>query len=68
MRYGLTEPQRDTIVTAYKAGYFEIPREVSLVDFAEQQGLSHQALSERVRRGLRNLVDSTLITDDENGE
>lgn len=48
-RYGLTETQRTTLVTALKSGYFTVPREVSLTDLAEQQDLSHQALSERLR-------------------
>lgn len=64
-RYGLTETQRTTLVTALQSGYFTVPREVSLTELAEQQDLSHQALSERLRRGMDNLVESTLLTQDE---
>ena len=61
-QYGLTETQRNTLVAAFEAGYFTVPRETSLADLAEQQNSSHQALSERLRRATGNLVESTLIT------
>lgn len=69
IQHGLTEPQRDTLVAAFKAGYFTVPREVTLKEFAPELGLSHQAISERLRRATGNLVESTLITgDDEVGD
>lgn len=58
--YGLTEIQRDTMVAALEAGYFDVPREVTLTEFAEQQDISHQAVSERLRRATRQLAESTL--------
>ncbi|MDL5363084.1 bacterio-opsin activator domain-containing protein [Halalkalicoccus sp. NIPERK01] len=63
VKYGLTEKQRDTIVAAFEAGYFEVPRDVSLSEFAAQQNLSHQAISEQLRRATSHLVESTLISD-----
>lgn len=68
IQHGLTKTQRETIVAAFKAGYFTVPREVTLTEFAEQCGLSHQALSERLRRATSSLVDSTLITGEEEEE
>ncbi|MFC7009142.1 helix-turn-helix domain-containing protein [Halalkalicoccus salilacus] len=62
MQYGLTERQRNTLVAAFEAGYFTVPRETSLSDLAERQDASHQALSERLRRATGNLVESALIT------
>ena len=62
VQYGLTETQRNTLVAAFEAGYFTVPRKVSLSELAEQQDSSHQALSERLRRAMGNLVESTLIT------
>ena len=59
---GLTETQRNTLVAAFEAGYFTVPRQTSLSDLAEQQDTSHQSLSERLRRATGNLVESTLIT------
>jgi predicted DNA binding protein len=62
IQHGLTEAQRDALVAAFEAGYFTIPRETTLAELAEQQNSSHQALSEQIRRGTGNLVESTLIT------
>jgi predicted DNA binding protein len=68
IQYGLTDAQRDAIVAAFEAGYFAVPREVTLHEFAEQQDSSHQSLSEQLRRATGNLVESTLITHSETKE
>ncbi|WP_114576057.1 bacterio-opsin activator domain-containing protein [Saliphagus sp. LR7] len=60
-RFGLTDGQQDTLVSAYDAGYYEIPRDTSMTDLAEEIGVSHQALSERLRRGHESLVENTVI-------
>lgn len=65
IQYGFTETQRDTLVAAFEADYFEVPRENTLTDLSEQLELSHQALSERLRRATNGLVESTLITGDD---
>lgn len=67
-RVGLTEIQHDVLVAAFKAGYFKVPREVSLKEFSEQQGVSHQAMSERLRRGVNTLIEHTLITGEGEGQ
>lgn len=67
IQYGLTETQHDTLVAAFEAGHFEIPRRTTLSDLAEQLGLSHQALSERLRRGMGTLLESTVITSTDGG-
>jgi predicted DNA binding protein len=59
-RFGVTEPQRDTLLAAVESGYFSIPRESSLAELADQLGLSSQATSERLRRGTEALVRNTL--------
>lgn len=66
-RVGLTEIQHDVLVAAFKAGYFKVPREVSLKEFSERQGVSHQAMSERLRRGVHTLIEHTLITGEGEG-
>lgn len=69
IRHGFTDKQRDTIVTALKAGYFGVPRGITMEELADHQGLSHQALSEQLRRATGQLVESTLLTHvDEDGE
>jgi predicted DNA binding protein len=59
-QYGLTDEQYDSIVTAFERGYYEVPREAELADIADDYDVSHQALSERLRRGHRSLIETTL--------
>lgn len=56
----LTEAQRSLIETLYTEGYFDIPRKVTLVEVADELGISDQAVNERLRRGLRVLIGATL--------
>lgn len=58
--YGLTERQREILLLAAQSGYFQIPREITLADLAAEIDLSSQAASERLRRGMRTLVDNVL--------
>lgn len=60
-RYGLTEEQYDVISTAAAKGYFEVPRAVTLQELAEEFDVSHQAISERLRRATDALVEDTLF-------
>ncbi|QLK25218.1 helix-turn-helix domain-containing protein [Natrinema zhouii] len=62
---GLTTRQYETLVAAIDHGYFEIPREVSMQELSEELGISHQALSERLRRAYRALVTSELNVTEE---
>ena len=57
---GLTPKQYETLVAAHEYGYFGIPRETSMQELAGQLGVSHQALSERLRRAYRALVATEL--------
>ena len=66
--YGLTADQRKTLTAAAEAGYFEIPREVSLEELADTFDVSHQALSERLRRALQALVDETVFVSEQGEE
>jgi len=56
----LTPQQHETLQSAMKRGYYEIPRKVTTTDLAEELGVSHQAVSERLRRGHRSLVENSL--------
>jgi hypothetical protein len=64
-RYGLTAPQYETLLTALDRGYFSIPRGAALQDVADELGVSSQAASERLRRGMKTLVANTIDTLDE---
>lgn len=56
----LTPEQREAIETARDCGYFEVPRETTVEDIADRLGISDQAASQRLRRGLRAQLDATL--------
>ena len=56
----LTGPQCATVRAAFEEGYYEVPRETTLEGLADELGVSHQALSERLRRGHRSLVRQAL--------
>jgi predicted DNA binding protein len=59
-KYGLTEQQYESITAAFEAGYYEVPRDAELAEVAAETDVSHQALSERIRRGHHNLIETTL--------
>jgi predicted DNA binding protein len=58
--HDLSEQQREALRAAIETEYYGVPREMTLEGLAEKLGVSHQALSERLRRGHRNLVTNTL--------
>ena len=57
----LTPEQRKTLILAYQRGYFDEPRQVTQAELGEQFDISGRAVSNRLRRGTRNLVTSTLL-------
>lgn len=59
--YGLTDEQLETLHVAYTGGYFQEPRQMSLVDLAETLDISPSAASGRLRRGLTTLLGATII-------
>ncbi|WP_227374214.1 helix-turn-helix domain-containing protein [Haladaptatus halobius] len=63
--FGLTAEQREALVLAVERGYFDVPRDVTLGDLAEEIGISQQALSERVRRAAGNVLQVALLDADE---
>jgi hypothetical protein len=56
----VTPAQREALVTALEAGYFEVPRACSQADVAAALGVSDQAVSSRLRRGTAALVRGVL--------
>lgn len=63
MSYGLTDEQKAALTIAYEKGYFREPRDISLDEVADEIGLSSTAMSGRLRRGMRNLIATTLADD-----
>lgn len=68
MWYGLTEPQRNTLVRAVQGGYYSIPRQMSTKDLAEEIGISDQAVTERLRRAIVTLVENSLMAEHRSNE
>lgn len=59
--FGVTDAQREALLVALEAGYFEVPRRVTLVELAGQFDISDTALSQRIRRGLTTLISATML-------
>ena len=60
-RYGLSNEQHTTLVRGYERGFYDIPRAVDTGGLSDELGITHQALSERLRRGHRTLVKNALL-------
>ncbi|WP_290816997.1 bacterio-opsin activator domain-containing protein [Halovivax sp.] len=57
----VTPEQRETLIAAFRAGYYEDPRETTQAELGERFDVSHRAVSDRLRRGTRNLVGDALV-------
>ncbi len=58
---GLTESQREALLTAFERGYFEEPRNATLSDVAADLDISQPAASGLLRRGIKRLIVSSMI-------
>lgn len=56
----LTDEQREALTAGFETDYYDVPRGRSLEELADELDVSHQALSERLRRGHRALIEGTL--------
>jgi predicted DNA binding protein len=56
----LTTRQFDALRLAYIEGYFEVPRQSSLEELADELDISPQAVSERLRRAQFRLLENAL--------
>lgn len=54
----LTGEQRAALICAVNAGYFEVPRRTTLVELADELGISDSAVSQRLRRGMLNILQN----------
>lgn len=53
----LSAAQIDALVAAYEHGYWNVPRDITQTELAKRIGISDNALSERLRRGLNHIVE-----------
>lgn len=58
----LTEKQYEALAHAYIRGDFTIPRTATLEKLAEELDISHQALSERLRRAYHGIIQEALAS------
>jgi len=57
----LTPGQREALVTALEAGYFDVPRAITLQELGERLDISDTAASQRIRRGLDRLLRGSVL-------
>lgn len=60
-RFGLTEHQHEALTLAVEMGYYDVPRRCNTVEVAAELGISDQALTERLRRGISTLAANTIF-------
>ncbi|MDS0222425.1 helix-turn-helix domain-containing protein [Haloarcula sp. S1AR25-5A] len=58
----LTDTQQEALTLAYERGYFESPRDVTMAELGTELGISQQAVSSRLRRGIKHILGNTLST------
>lgn len=58
--FGLTDRQYQTVFKAYESGYYDVPRGINQEELADQLGVSHQAISERLRRAHETVITNGL--------
>lgn len=63
-----TDLQRETLEVALESGYFDVPRKTTMVDIADKLDISDQAVSARIRRASKNMLEHVLQTDDGQSE
>lgn len=63
--FGLTASQTEALVAAYRHGYYDDPREISMEELASLLGISGTAVSGRLRRGSARLIEERLVGDED---
>lgn len=59
--HDLTAPQTELLAAAVDKGYFDVPRRITMGDLASEFDISTQAASERLRRGLSNALQNSIL-------
>jgi predicted DNA binding protein len=59
--FDLTNRQRESLITAVKNGYFEVPRGTTLSEIGERLDISEQSASENVRRAADTVLRQVLL-------
>ncbi|WP_148882235.1 helix-turn-helix domain-containing protein [Thermococcus aciditolerans] len=56
----LTKRQAEVLLLAYKSGYFDEPRKVTLRELAEMLNLSPSTVKEHLRKGLKKVLEGII--------
>lgn len=57
----LTDAQLDALLLSYDNGYWDVPRETTLIDLGETIGISDTATSQRMRRAVKTLIEEYVL-------
>ncbi|ADJ14086.1 helix-turn-helix domain-containing protein [Halalkalicoccus jeotgali] len=57
--------QRETLLAAYRNGYYQVPRRISQTELAERLEISDSALSQRIRRAVSTLIEREVLAEDD---
>jgi predicted DNA binding protein len=57
----LTDRQRECLLVAQRAGYFEVPRACTMADLADELGVDKSTVSETLRRATAQVVEQFLL-------
>lgn len=60
---GVSDKQREALLTAYECGYFAVPQQASLDDVAAELDISLSALAERLHRAQAHLIEHFFHAD-----
>lgn len=61
-QFGLSQEQREALILGLRRGYFDTPSQVSLNNLADELEISQQALSNRIRRGTKQVLGEILLS------
>ncbi len=56
----LTEKQRDVIISAYRLGYYDIPRRINSEKLAKKLNIGNSTLGEHLRKAERCLLAENI--------
>jgi predicted DNA binding protein len=60
-QFKLSQEQRDAILLGLNKGYFDTPAQAGLEEIAAELGISSQACSHRIRRGVKQILRETML-------
>ncbi|MDQ2049168.1 helix-turn-helix domain-containing protein [Natronolimnohabitans sp. A-GB9] len=61
-QFGLSQEQREALIVGLRKGYFDTPSQASMDELADELGISQQAMSNRIRRGTKQVLSEALLS------